>query len=309
MRKFIIDTDTAADDAIALITFLRQKTVKLIAITVVAGNVPIEYGIKNAQYAVDIAGTYNPPIFRGMHKPLIRELFTAQSIFGDHGLGNVKLPKFPKPINPGHAIDIIINAIMENPGEVEILAIGPLTNLAMAYLKEPAIAENVKHVFIMGGTGSGPGNVTETAEFNFYVDPEAAKIVLNSGMPLTLVGFDVSMQECFLTEDDLNYITNINSPIAHFCLECNSQVRKVYREKFQSHGFCLPDVVAAAVALIPNISTEMIKAHVDVETKGELTFGQILIDPQNMFNKGFNANICKKVDGRKFREFLFQSLT
>lgn len=308
MRRFLIDTDTASDDAVALIMALREKTVKVEAITVVAGNVPVDLAVKNALISVQAANTYVPPVYRGMHKPLLRELFTSEFVHGEDGMGNMDLPEPEIVPQKSHAVDAIIDFIMANPGEIEVVTLGPLTNLAMAYLKEPQIAHCVKNVTIMGSAGLGSGNITPAAEFNIFVDAEAASIVLNSGMPITLVGWDVSMGKTFIDEGDIKYLKAQNSKIADFCVRCNSSLQEFNYKRIGKIGFDLPDPTAVAVAIAPELVLDCMEVFAEVETNSEKTYGQVLIDSLHLMNKESNVKLCKLLDAAKFKEYLFDKI-
>lgn len=150
------------------------------------------------------AGTYAPPVYAGMAKPLFRTRYHSHHIHGEDGMGDMALPEPQLTADPMHAVDAIIDCAARRPGELEIVTLGPLTNLAMAVLKAPALAEQVKRVYVMGGSGLTPGNITPLAEFNFYADAEAAHLVLNAGLPLTLVGWEIGMGKRLLTRTILN---------------------------------------------------------------------------------------------------------
>src|SRR5689334_6529842 len=188
MRRFLIDTDTASDDAVALVMALHAKDVEEVqveAITVVAGNVPLEQGVQNALYTVELCKS-RVPVYQGMAAPLLRPLQTAQHVHGRDGMGEIGLPLHGRTPATGHAVDIIRETIRRHPHEITLVTLGPLTNVAMALLLEPALAGLVKECVIMGGIGEGYGNVTPVAEYNIWVDPEAAKIVYASGLPITM---------------------------------------------------------------------------------------------------------------------------
>lgn len=306
MRRFIIDTDTASDDAVALIMALREPSIKVEAITVVAGNVPLDLAVKNALVSVKMAGTYIPPLFKGMHKPMFRDLFTSEFVHGNDGMGEMDLPEPENVAEEKHAVDILIELILAAPKEMEVVTLGPLTNLALAYLKEPKIAESVKSVVVMGGAGLGSGNITPVAEYNMYVDAEAASIVLRSGMPITLVGWDVSVGKSFINEEDIHYLTSRKSKIADFCVRCNRSLQEFNRRRFGRDGFDLPDPVAVAVAIQPDIVTELFAAYADVETRGELTYGQIVIDHLGLLGRKSNVHVCRSTDSEKFKKLLFR---
>lgn len=309
MRRLLIDTDTASDDAVALIMALRDPSIVVEAITMVAGNVPLDLAVKNALISIQVANTYSPPVYKGMGKPLMRELFTSEFVHGSDGMGEMELPQPKSGVEAGHAVDTLIERILAMPNELEIVALGPLTNLAMAIMRQPTIAKKVKNVVIMGGTGIGHGNITPVAEYNFFVDAEAARIVLKSGMPLTLVGWDVSLGKSFISEEDVNELLSRKSDIANFCVRCNQSLQEFNRRKFGRNGFDLPDPVALAVAAHPEIVTEIFEAYADVETRGELTYGQVVIDRLDLLGKEANVRVCSAVDATKFKELLFSLIT
>lgn len=173
MRHILIDTDTGSDDVWAIIAALRAtEDVHVDAITVVCGNVPLEICVKNALIATEVADTYFPPVYSGMSRPIVKEkLFSADYVHGSDGLGEMNLPYPAHQPEKQHAVDALVEHIMASDGELELITLGPLTNVAMAYLKEPAIAKKLKKLWIMGGTGYDQGNATPAAEFNVYVDP------------------------------------------------------------------------------------------------------------------------------------------
>ncbi len=183
-RTLLIDTDTASDDAVALIMALRSPEVRVAAITVVAGNVPVAQATSNALFTAELCGS-NVPVYSGAEAPLLRKLVIADWFHGADGLGDHGYRPAKRRAEPGHAVDALIKTVHENPG-IEIVTLGPLTNVAMALLREPKLAASVKRCVVMGGAPCCEGNVTPAAEFNIWVDPEAARIVFRSGLPLEL---------------------------------------------------------------------------------------------------------------------------
>jgi purine nucleosidase len=308
MRKFLIDTDTASDDAVAIIAALRDPQVHVEAVTVVAGNVPIDRAVKNALISVEVAATYVPPVYRGASKPLLRELFSAEFVHGEDGMGNMNLPDPTLVACEGHAVDKIIEVIRANPGEIEVITLGPLTNIALACAKEPEIAHLVKNVVVMGGSGLGEGNVTPVAEFNLYVDAEAAQIVLNSGMPLMFVGWDVSTDETFISQDDINRLLASGSDIARFCVRCNEALKTYNADSWGKVGFDLPDPVTMITAIYPEIVVQQFPAYCYVEHKSSDTYGQLVIDHYHLLQRSPNATICQKIDAQRFKELLFSRI-
>lgn len=308
MRKFLIDTDTASDDAIALIMALREPTIRVEAITVVCGNLTVDQAVKNALNTIEAVNSYAPPVYRGMHKPIMRQLFTSEYVHGSDGMGNMHLPPPKGEPEQMHAIDAIIHHIMANPHELEVVTLGPLTNLALAYLKEPRIADYVKNVVVMGGQGLGPGNVTPVAEFNFYVDAEAVEIVLHSGMPLTFVGWDVSMGKTFIDEHDIERIVALESPLAEFCLRCTKTLQEHNLSQYGRRGFDLPDPTAIAVAIWPDMVSAEFATYGYMETKSEQTYGQLIIDRFHVHKKPENVTICQEIDAERFKQKMLELL-
>lgn len=304
MRRFLIDTDTTSDDAVALIMALREPAIRVEAITVVAGNVPLPLAVKNALISVQVADTYAPPVYAGVAKPLLRELLTSEFVHGADGMGDMNLPEPTLQVTEGHAVDQIIELTQRYPHELEIITLGPLMNLALACLKAPEIATLVKHVYVMGGNGFGPGNMTPVAEFNIFVDAEAAQIVLDSQMPLTFVGWDVSTDETFLTQADLDALLATRSQVAEFCVRCNAVLKQYNADAWGKVGIDLPDPVTMAVALYPEIVTRQLSAYVTVEHKSTNTYGQMVIDQHGLLDRPANATICQQIDAVRFKQIL-----
>ncbi|HHE51849.1 MAG TPA: nucleoside hydrolase, partial [Candidatus Acetothermia bacterium] len=216
MRHFLIDTDTASDDAVALVMALNYPDVQVEAITVVAGNVPLKLGVQNALYTVERCQS-DVPVYAGLGKPLLRPLQTAQFIHGQDGMGEIGLPLHGRVPAPGHGIDMIIDTIQRFAGEITLVTLGPLTNIAVALHRDPQIAELVKRCVIMGGIGLGHGNIVPAAEYNIWVDPEAAKIVFESGLPITMVGWDVSQKHATFDDEQAEELRSLSS-LGEFCV-------------------------------------------------------------------------------------------
>lgn len=306
MRNFIIDTDTASDDAVALIMALREKDVNIRAITVVAGNVPLNLAVKNALISVEMAGTYAPPVFRGVSGPLLKKLFTSEFVHGDDGMGNMNLRDPLLKEEAEHAVDALIRIVSEaGIGEIELITLGPLTNVALASLKAPDVMRKLKRIVIMGGAGLGSGNITPVAEFNIFVDAEAAQIVVNSGIPLYFIGWDVSMGTTFINREDIDYLRNSGSDSAKFCVRCNESLKDFNYRRLGKTGFDLPDPATVAAAFYEDI-TDNFEAYCYVDYKSESGYGQLVIDYLKILNKKPNAVFCKKLDGEKFKERLFK---
>jgi len=291
-RKILIDTDTASDDAVALIMALRSPLVKVAAITVVAGNVPVEQATRNALFTVELCGS-NVPVFRGAAKPLHRELEPATWFHGMDGLGDCGYAPAAKTAEPLHAVDAIIACVREHPG-LEIITLGPLTNLALALAREPAIVANISRVVVMGGAPCCEGNVTPAAEFNIWVDPEAARAVFLSGLPIEMVGWQLSRHEAVLNATDIEQVLALNTPLAEFVVRCNGRAREAYLEQTGEHGISLPDPVAMAILLQPDLVLEMSEHLVEIETEGRFTRGMTVVDRLGVSGDSRNRDVWRE---------------
>jgi len=300
-RKFLIDTDTASDDAVALVMALREPTVTVEAITVVAGNVPLDQAVQNALYTVELCGS-NVPVHAGRDAPLMRDLQTAEDVHGEDGMGDIGLPLSGRdPAGPG-AVDVIIETIMGSPGEITLVTLGPLSNIAIALLREPGIADAVEHCYVMGGAGSGPGNVTQLAEFNYWVDPEAARLVMRSGMPLTQVGWDISVASATF---DASAAAELRAcgPLGEFSVDIQAVLDTFAREVSGVAGFDLADPMAMAVAIDPSIATSE-RRHVAVLIGDDIGRGKDVIDWHGVTGLEPNVNVVTQLPRKTFVEML-----
>src|SRR5882672_8195149 len=279
-RVLLIDTDVASDDAVALIMALRTPGVRVVGITTVAGNVGVEQATRNALYTVELCGA-NVPVYSGAEKPLLRAHQSATWFHGRDGLGDHGYP--PPRQSPGtlHAVDAMIEAIEANPGLV-VVTLGPLTNLALAVASKPHLAAKVGRCVVMGGAPCCEGNVTPAAEYNIWVDPEAARIVMLGGLPVEMVGWQTCRGDAVLNEADITRVLGFNNPLARFAIECNSRARQAYKEQTGDDGISLPDPVAMSVALDPTIGSQWSEHYVDVEIRSELTRGMTVVDRLNV---------------------------
>jgi purine nucleosidase len=318
-RSFLIDTDVASDDAVALIMALRAPDVRVVAITTVAGNVEVQQATRNALYTVELCGS-KVPVFVGAEKPLRRDHQSATWFHGRDGLGDHGYPPPGQSAEKTGAVDAIIAAIQANPGLV-IITLGPLTNLALALQRKPTIASRVGRCVVMGGAPCCEGNVTPAAEYNIWVDPEAARIVMLSGLPIELVGWQTSRGESVLNQVDITRIQEFKNSLAHFAIECNSRAREAYKEQTGEDGISLPDPVAMSIALDPTIGTEWSEHSVEVETQSDLTRGMTVVDRLNVsaddrnqsvwadvLRQGRRAKVCWTIDARRWKGALFLAL-
>jgi len=271
--RVLIDTDPGVDDAFALLLAMRSPELKIEAITAVAGNVPLELTLPNALRMVEIAGRTDIPVAAGAKAPLLRRLVTAAYAHGENGLGGAVFPEPTiKPVAE-HAAELIRSVIRRYPKEVTLITVGPLTNVAAALNGDPELASLIKGVVMMGGSLSG-GNITPAAEFNIYVDPEAARIVFQSGIPLTMVGLDVTRRTS-LTDEHVRLLEAAQNPVSQAAAKIARHAIDHNREQGFLVGPNMHDSLAVAAFLDPTI-LKWKEYYVDVETTGELTAGQTL---------------------------------
>jgi len=301
-RKIILDCDPGHDDAMAILLAHGNPEIELLAITTVAGNQTLDKTSLNARRVCTVAGTRDVPIAAGCGRPLIRELKTAAYIHGESGLDGPAFGEPTVPLDERHAVDLIIELVMESRGDITLVPTGPLTNIAMALRKEPRIVQRVQEVILMGGAYTR-GNTTPAAEFNIYVDPEAAAIVFNAGWPLTMVGLDLTHQ-ALATPAVLARIAGLGTPIAKITVELLEFFRETYR---RNAGFDSPpvhDPCAVARVIDPGVM-QCVDAFVAIETRGEFSSGMTVTD----FRSGRpNAKVATRLDVGKFWNLMVDAI-
>jgi len=316
---FLIDTDTASDDAVALIMALRSPQVRVLAITTVAGNVAVQQAARNALYTVELCGS-EVPVFVGAEEPLNRPHLSADWFHGRDGLGDRGYPPPRRAPEKIPALEAIVSTVECHPGLV-LVTLGPLTNVALALQLNPGIAAKVSRCVIMGGAPCCEGNVTPAAEYNIWCDPEAARIVLRSGLPVELVGWHLCRGDAVLRPDAIEHVLGLGTPQARFAIECNSRAQEAYFEQTGEHGISLPDPVAMSIALDPTIVTQQSEHCVDVETSSELTLGMTVVDRLNVAGNdrnravwapvlrgGQKAKVCWTIDNQRWKQALYAAL-
>jgi purine nucleosidase len=319
-RTLLIDTDTASDDAVALIMALRSPEVRVAAITVVAGNVPVQQATSNALYTAELVGS-DVPIFAGAEGPLVRPLECADWFHGDDGLGDHGYAPTTRRAEPVHAVDALIETVRANPG-IEIVTLGPLTNVALALAREPKLAASVKRCVIMGGAPCCEGNTTPTAEFNIWVDPDAARAVFLSGMPIEMVGWHLCRGEGALNGDEIQQVLAFKCSLADFAVHCNSCAIDAFFTQTGQRGLSLPDPVAMGIALNPALCICSSEHYVEIETQSDLTRGATVVDrldvaddPRNIAvwataikRQPRKIHICWTLDIPAWKALLFSAL-
>jgi inosine-uridine nucleoside N-ribohydrolase len=297
-RKVIIDCDTGLDDAVALLLAIRSPELVVKGITCVSGNVGLENVLNNTLRVVEHSGK-DIPVYAGARTALIPDTAEedASAVHGKDGLGGISFPDPSNPIQTKHAIDFIVDSIMGAEEPMDWITLGPLTNAALALLREPRIAKNVRMLTMMAG-GVNAGNVTEVAEFNVYADPEAARVIFNSSMPMTMVPLDPLWNGGFLTVENIQQIAkNSEQP---WCLMASKifertgrLVQELGRNPVNGIGTVSPpDLLAVAVAIDPEIAV-MLESYVDLETRGEFTRGMTVLDRREYYRKENRPNKTK----------------
>ena len=278
--------------------------IELVAITTVAGNQTLDKTSLNARRVATIAGIDNVPVAAGCDRPLTRELKTAGYIHGESGLDGPSFGEPTVPLDPRHAVDMIIELLMQSSGDITLVPTGPLTNIAMAVRKDPRIVEKVQEIILMGGAYTR-GNTTPAAEFNIYADPEAAAIVFTAGWPLTMVGLDLTHQ-ALATPTVLQRISGIGTPVSRVAVQLMEFFRETYR---RNSGFDSPpvhDPCAVARVIDPTVM-HCVDAFVAIETRGELTSGMTVTDFSGRLGPT-NAQVATKLDVDRFWDLMVDAI-
>ncbi len=306
-RPFLIDTDTASDDAVALVMALRHPEVDVVGITVVAGNVGLEQGVQNALYTVELCGA-DVPVHAGAGRPLTWPLETAQNVHGQDGMGDIGLPLTGRVPASRDAVGEIIRLARKHAGDLTVVTLGPLTNLALAVRTAPDIVERIARVVVMGGTGQGPGNVTPVAEFNIWVDPEAADIVFTSGLPVEMVGWDISYTYATISAEESDAIAAAG-PLGEFCTGIQKVLLEFCANVTHLQGYDLPDPITMAVALEPGLATKVVDRYVRVETGAGLCRGQTVVDHLGVTGQPSNTKVVLESSHERFLELLLAAVS
>lgn len=299
----IIDCDPGCDDTLALMLANKIEEFDLLAITTVAGNAPIDYTFKNGRNVMDYIGS-DVPVYKGAEKPMLRDLVTAAHIHGEDGMGGVVLPESAKPVETEAAWDAIHRLALEHKGELVLIAVGPMTNVAIALSKYEDLKDLIKHIVIMGGAAIG-GNVTPCAEFNIFEDPEAAEMMFSCGIPVYMCGLDVTM-ESYLTPVEVEQLAALDSKEAKLFHGVVQKALAFYRDLLHRPGVAQHDPSAVLFAAYP----ELFKgewAGVHVETKGKITAGKTVTDLYS--DKQFdvhNTFVVTEVDREAFVKKVFE---
>ncbi|MEW6547441.1 MAG: nucleoside hydrolase [Bacillota bacterium] len=304
--KWIIDTDPGIDDAAAIITAIRSG-LDVIGITAVFGNSPLHHTLRNSLRLVELLDA-DVPVHGGAEQALLEPPHHALDVHGEDGFGNTFLPDPARRPAEGHAVDFLLESARRHPSQLSILALGPLTNLALAIAQDRSFCRAVHHIVLMGGTSDARGNTTAVAEFNVHADPEAAAIVFASGIPITMVPWETTLK-AVLGPEMVDVLQSSDRPLARTFFQASRVLARLVQERLGLKGLVLCDLVAAAVALDPGIMTEKAHAHVAVETCGTIARGLTAVDYAGLSGRPPNATVCLGVDRRRVGELFLKALT
>ena len=303
-RKIIIDTDPGQDDAAAImLAFASPEEIEVLGLCAVAGNVPLALTSRNIRVVCELCGRPDARVYEGATQPLGRQLVTAEHVHGRTGLDGAELPEPAMPVQPQHAVEFIVETIMREPaGTVTLCTLGALTNVALALQKEPAIAGRVRELVMMGGGFFEGGNITPAAEFNIYVDPEAAAAVFSSGMPIVMMPLDVTHQ-LLTRKDRVAKIAALGTRPAQVLVDWLAFFERFDEEKYGSDGGPLHDPSVIAYLLKPELFSGR-HCNVEIETQSELTVGMTVVDWWRVTGRKPNAMVMRDVDADGFFELL-----
>ncbi len=301
-QKIILDVDPGHDDAMAILLASASPAIDLLAITTVAGNQTLPKTTLNARRVCSRAGIHGIPVAAGCDRPLVREQRVAENIHGESGLEGPTFAGEPDvPLDPRHAVDLIVELLMASDGDIMLVPVGPLTNIGMAMRREPRIVPKIRHISLMGGAW-GFGNQTPSAEFNILVDPEAARIVFESGAPITMCGLELTHQ-AKATPDIIQRFVDLHSPLGDFAVEMLRFFASTYKRMHGFDGPPLHDPTAVAWIIDPSI-VETQPAHVDIETHAEFSFGRTVVDLHDVLGLPKNVLVATKLDAPRFWDLI-----
>ena len=306
-RKIIIDTDPGQDDAVAILLALASPELDVLGITAVAGNVPLELTQTNARKICELAGRTDMRVYAGAVRPLARTLVTAEHVHGRTGLDGPDLPEPTMPLQTKYAVDFIVETIMAEPaGAVTLCVLGPLTNVALAMIREPAIVPKIQEIVLMGGGYFEQGNVTPSAEFNIYVDPQAADLVFHSGVPIVMMPLDVT-HKALTTRVRVEAFRSMGTRVGIATAQLLDFFERYDEQKYGTDGGPLHDPCVIAYLLNPELFAGR-RCNVSIETASELTMGATVVDWWNTTEKPRNALVMRDVDADGFFALLTERL-
>lgn len=308
-KKIIIDTDCGSDDAMAIAMALNDPHYEILFFTTVSGNVEAAQATINTLTTIEYAQSYEPPVYMGARKPLIKKLECAHETHGEDGMGDIGLVPKRLKARPENGILKLLEALRESkPGEIDIIALGPLTNIAIALRLDEEAVKKAGRIVVMGTAGLGTGNVSPVAEFNIWQDAEAAKLVTESGLEnLIYVGWDACLEESMLSPDEIKKIRESGS-IGKFAIDCNRVLMEMNKDRFGDYYLDMADPAAMAAALYPDCIEACDKYYCEVDVSAGPSYGGVLVDKYYFSGKEPNAYICSKLKSDKYKEYIYKTL-
>jgi len=308
-RRVIIDTDTAGDDSQALVMAALSERIEIEAVTVAAGNVDFADEVRNAKYSLQLADSEDVPVYEGARSPLLKDHETAEYVHGEGGLGGDLDPEVDIPSADGFAPDAIVDLAREHPGELTLVCIAPLTNVALALQREPGLGDLLDSVWVMGGNVNCLGNVTPAAEYNFWVDPDAAKLVVRD-LDVTLVDWGLVVRDSTFGSETLDRIAGAadESRFADLFTSIAASVRAFNRQQFGEDVTTQPDSVVSALLVDPSLVERAGTYHVDVDEREGLTRGYTLVDELGVTDGTPDTRVIESIDEDGFRRLFLDTV-
>ena len=309
--KVVIDTDTAGDDTISILLALKWPGVDVLGLTIVAGNVEFSHEVKNALYMVEKFASKPIPVYPGARRPLLKDWEYADYVHGKDGMSDHGWrPERLKPQDK-HGAQALVELAREHPGEITLVAQGPLTNVALAMMLDPEFPDNLRELVIMGGYAQGYGNITPVAEYNFWVDPDAAKMVFRhwprERKPL-VVGWDITLKHALVYEHEHMQIAQWGTPEAEFFVKVNQKPMEFEKKTFGIPASTHPDAITMAIAIDKRVAKRVEERYVDVEEREGPTRGMFIVDHAGVLGEKPNARVVYEADGELFKKMLFSVL-
>lgn len=307
MRKILIDTDTGSDDAVAIIMAVCSGEADIVGITTVFGNVPLNLATQNALMTLEICES-DIEVYPGCKRPLYREPVTALNVHGEDGMGDLGLIHPKRKPSDKNGVDYILEMAKAYPDELEIVMLAPATNIATAILKDRETMSRVKHIYSMGTAGFGAGNCTPVSEFNVYADAESYRVLLESKIPLTIIGFDMCIKDAYWDKNDLEKIRTYGN-IGAFAVDCNAKLLEYNLRRANLHIVDLPDAVAMAAALWPELVLDKRRCYCYCHTNDDRCYGQVIVyDSQAELvvhsDEEPNADVVAAIDSERYKQKL-----
>ena len=308
-KKIIIDTDCGSDDAMAIAMALNDPAYEIVMISTVSGNVHVDQATINTLTTIEYADTYEPPVYKGSDKMLLKELIYAHETHGNDGMGDIGLVPKRLKAQEGHGVLKMLEHLRNSEkGEIDIVALGPLTNIALALRLDYEAMQKAGRIIIMGTAGLGAGNVTPVAEFNIWQDAEAAKVVTESGLDqIIYVGWDACLGDSMLNPQEIDKIRN-GSTLGKFAIDCNKDLMEMNKERFGDAYLDMADPSAMAAALYPECIDKCDKYYCEVDVTNGPSYGSMLVDVNYFSGKEPNVYICSKLHPDKYKEYIYRTL-